>query len=531
MKRRPREKAMPHPARENPAVLDAAFLLSVRRRIEEVVVPVMERIYGHGRTAIPESFRPELTAIERVVSFYDYQACGLSVLAPLAAAGDRRAAELVRIIRANMEHYRTRIHNREVPGFGPWTVPLRRLLFHAALAYRALEPTLGAREKRAYRRLVERQVAAAIEHNERFHPGERRLHLGFANNHTAIFMQGVYHCGRVFGRPEWVRLAREFAERFYASGHPDGYWEENTNPAREGGPSAVYTPLTAGCLYDVLDGRRRPRVKFLRAGRFFRSFLTSDGTMIPLADERTNAHARHSAYGLALHSLTPKGRGHIVGLLGALDLSGETPETLAVLHHELGLMRTGRCAAPEYRTDGYFRITLPLGVVRRDGWMAAISAMRALNRVHQPANDYALDHQAVVFLAHRETGAVLTGIKSKHDPEFSTIRIGRDDGYPVDTGTLRMGADWAEARLHYAKFDATARWDLGRRARLTLATDDRREVTTALPIRCPKCLRTDAPFEMVNLKGFSPYSTGNASEPVTAARFSWRRRLVVEFQR
>jgi len=514
------------------AALDAAFVAEMRRRAEEAVVPVMERIYGHGRTRIPDSFRPELKPIERIVVFYDYMACGISVLAALAARGDERAWRLTGIIRNNMEHYRRRIHGRWLlPSGERWTVPLRRLLFHLALAYRQLEPRLSAGQRRDLRRLVEGQVAAAIEHNDGFHPGERNLHLGFANNHTAIFMQGIWHCGLAFRRAGWARLAREFAERFYASGHPDGYWEENTNPAREGGPSAVYTPLTAGSLFDVLGGARAPRGKFLRAGRFFRSFLTHDGAMIPLADERTNAHSRHSAYGLALHSLTPEGRGHIVRLLGSLDYGAESPESLAVLHHELGLMRPGRCAEPEYRRDGSFRIRLPLGVVRRGGWMAAVSGMRALNRVRNPGSDYALDQQALVFLAHRDAGVVLPGTKSKNDPEFSTIRIGRDDGYPVDTGTLAMGEGWAEARLRYARFEAMARWDLrGRRARLTLSTDDRREVVTALPIRTPRSIRTDAAFRVVELRGFSPYSVGNLAEPVTAARFAWKKRLTVEFE-
>ena len=128
--------------------------------------------------------------------------------------------------------------------------------------------------------------------DEQFLPGERDLHLTWANNHTAIFMQGLWTCGQVFDRPEWTRIAGEFAERFYESGHPDGYWEENTNARREGGPSLVYTRLTAGCLFDVLDGRDHPRDKFVRAGDFYRGFLNDDNEIIPLADERTNSSGR-----------------------------------------------------------------------------------------------------------------------------------------------------------------------------------------------------------------------------------------------
>ena len=84
---------------------------------------------------------------------------------------------------------------------------------------------------------------------------------------------------------------QEFAQRFYDSGHPDGYWEEHTNAEREGGPSLLYTRVTASCLFDVLGGRDGSLEKFARAGDFYRSFINHDQAMIPLADERTNGSA------------------------------------------------------------------------------------------------------------------------------------------------------------------------------------------------------------------------------------------------
>ena len=162
-------------------------------------------------------------------------------------------------------------------------------------------------------------------------------------------MQGVYYCGRIFTHPEWMRVAAEFAKRFYASGHPDGYWEEHTNVAREGGPSILYTPLTAGCLYDVLGGHWRAQPGFLKAGNFFRSFLNADREPMPIADERSNYNEPWSSYGLALHSLTPRGRQFIVESLSDRDFATDSPEELAVIYHELELMRIGPCATPEYR--------------------------------------------------------------------------------------------------------------------------------------------------------------------------------------
>jgi hypothetical protein len=344
-------------------------------------------------------------------------------------------------------------------------------------------------------------------------------------------MQGVWYCGRALGRGDWQELAAEFAERFYASGHPDGYFEENTNEAREGGPSLVYTPLTAGCLFDVLDGRNRRREKFRSAGSFFRSLLNADFQRIPIADERTNHVGRGSSYGLALHSLSAPGRGFVVNQLEALDVSRQSPESLAVLHHELDLMTEGECAPSENLLEGSFRLTLPLGVLRRGGFTAGVSALRALNREIKPDSDYALDQQTLVYLSHRDAGVILSGFKSKRDPGFSTFGVG-DDAYPVRTGELRMAEDgaWAEATVHYAGFDAHVRWELGETARLILRVDGGREVGTALSIGGDPRVRTDAAWRTEERAGFSPYTEGNRADPVRLLVADWRHQLVLEFQ-
>src|SRR5262249_15849588 len=149
---------------------------------------------------------------------------------------------------------------------------------------------------------------------------------------------------------------------------------------------------------------------------------------------RANTEHRPLPYGLALHSLTPRGRGFVMGFLREADLSSWRPEELAVLHHEIDLMVEGPTEKPENLTEGTTRITLPLGVIRLSGWTAAISALRALNREIGSSNEYALDHQTMVSLSHASCGPILRGIKSKNDPSWSTLRVG-DDAYTVATGT------------------------------------------------------------------------------------------------
>lgn len=507
--------------------LDSKFITRTCRRIEQAIVPCMAKVYPAGPETFAEVYGPGLKLKEKVVGYFDYHACGISVLAGHAAAGDPHAARLVEKIIRNTDYYRHTIFGRDFQG-APWHLPLRRLLFHLALAYRKLEPVLSPNDKAWFQELIAEQAPLAIEHNRRFFPGEKNLHLLPVNNHTAIFMQAIYYCGKIFNHPEWVGLTRDFAERYYDSGHPDGYFEEKTNASREGGPSLVYTRLTTGCLYDVLDGKNRPRDKFVRAGNFYRSFIAYDYAMIPIADERTNANTAGIDYGLAYHSLTPQGRYYIVDTLERYDFSRRSPEALAVIHHELGLMAHGDCAAPENRLEGNSRLTLPLGVVRGNGFTAGISALRALNRVLCPTHNYHLDQQNMAYLAHATAGVILTGFKSRADPAYSTFRIG-DDAYTVRTGTLEMGNGWAEAHLHYATFEAALRWEIGAMARLILRVNSDRTVTTSLPISDPAFLRTTYPHAVRELKGFSPYSAGNEAPPVKALVLDWQKELMLEF--
>ena len=218
-------------------MLDHAFIERMQRRIKAAIVPVMERTYGAGESTFGADFRPELKTIEKIVSYHDYFACGISVLAEGVTKGDERASRLFRTLTAVVDHYRRHIFRHNVGGQLVWPVPLRRLLLHLALVYERAGLRLAEQERRWLEQVIDEQVPLAIEHCRHFLPGEKDLHLASVNNHTAIFMQGIYHCGRVLNRPEWVTLTRDFAERFYASGHPDGYFEENTNAAR---PSCIH---------------------------------------------------------------------------------------------------------------------------------------------------------------------------------------------------------------------------------------------------------------------------------------------------
>ncbi len=511
------------------SVLDQTIIDRHRQQIEQAIIPIMQKMYLGDRDTGVAAVRPGYKSIENIVAYYDYYATGISVLAKLAARGDDRAFELIKIIQNNTEHYCKYIYNHPAGEVPMWSVPLRRLLLHIALAYQNLLPIMNNKDQLWYEQIIEQQVPAAIEHCKHFLPGVKDLHLNKVNNHTAVFMQGVYYCGKSFGRSDWSDMAYEFAERYLANGHPDGYFEEFTNAEREGGPSLIYTPLTAGCLYDVLDGKAHRQDKFIKAGHLFRSLINHDFAKIPIADERTNASDNNGAgYGLALHSLTAEGRYFITHSLESLNCAQQHPETLAVVDHELDLMIEGPCTLPENLKDAPFRLSLPLGIIRKHNFTAGISALRALNRVIRPREDYALDQQNMLYLSHKTAGVILTGVKSKNNPAFSTFRIG-NDAYTIRTGKLEAGEDWAEAHLHYQTFKPRIRWELGENARLILTADTDQTITTCLPITDTRYLNTDTGYEIVELNGFSPYTQGNKTDRINAAVIQWTRKLVIEF--
>lgn len=505
--------------------LTRQFINQAGKKIEKAILPAMEKIYLHDREVFDDSFCPGLKESEKIVSYFDYLPCGISVLAKMKADGNNRASKLLEKIKNNIACYKKKVFMKYEPQPGNiWKIPLRRLIFHIALAYRHMESILSENEKQWFRDLIEEEVPLAIKYNRDFFAGANDFH---ANNHTAIFMQGIYHCGKVFDHPEWTKQMVEFAERLLASGHKDGYFEEHANDDREGGPSLVYSRLTAGALFDVLDGKKNHKERFLKCGEFYRRFFNHNYDFIPIADERTNVNKYFMDYGLALHSLSPEGRYYLVEAINSANIDKMHSESLAVLYYELGLMEEGEGALPENRQEGNSRLTLPLGVVRKNGFTAGISALKALNRMY-PCNDYALDQQNMIYLSHNKAGVISPGIKSKNDPLFSTFRVG-DDAYTVKTGALKMGEGWAEAHLHYETFVIKMRWDIGQTAVLTCTEESARHVTTSILVTDEKHVNSNVPFEIKILQGFSPYTQANKSDQHKALVFEWTGELKVEF--
>ena len=461
--------------------LDAELLEATRRRIEAAVVERAALLYRPG--AGPDDLgRPELKSLERVLHFYDLQACCISPLARMAAAGSAAASRSVQAILSQARRYLTEVQPKSLP------VPLRRLLLHLARAYGFLAPTLDAAQSESWRQLIGAAAEDLLDRYHRFHPGLQELNSGTVGtglNHYVIAAEGVFWAGRVLGNAQWCDLASDFIRRLIGACHPDGYFEEHTNAAREGGPAVDYMPLNWGPVHHVTRAEGmlpRHRGLLARCTPLWRSLTDTNLNQLCFADERTNRRGLRT-FGWAAHSLEPRGRGYLRLLLDgplAVPIESWSPEMLARLDFELDAMETGPGELPEPWLPGDTALTLPLAVRRRGGWTAGLSALRALNYVlFGRGGDYAMDRQNLLCLSHESAGGVLAGLKSKRDPDFSTLRVD-DDAYPMHTGALTATDDELAATVRYETFSARVAWRLDRDAMLLLSSDSTNRILMQL---------------------------------------------------
>ncbi|MDA0709719.1 MAG: hypothetical protein O3B73_05850 [bacterium] len=535
------------------------WLEASKAHLRQMVLPAAETYFAEGGTPFTQN-HPQLKKSEMVQRFFDYQPCCMSVLGSIAKEGDERALVLIRRIFANTRYCLDEWRERE--GF---RITFRRAQLHMVLCYAQLREIVEPAEAEEWRGLLLRTGADVFAHFNAF--WERNLNLdnrGFGTgiNHVSLSAEGMWKSGEVLGRPDWQIAAAGFVDRLLSYAHRDGYFEENTNDSREGGPSILYTPLTAGSVYLTQHWRKQVDVPlFSKIGQFSRLFVDAHLNPMPFADERANPH-HQGPYGLALHSLTPEGRGFLRLTLEKIRMIDHVGgdiymQHLARTYLELDHMETGPGEVPEPFCEGHHRLTLPLGVIRTNGWTAGLSSLKALNREIAAQSDYALDRQSLLHLSHATAGRILEGSKAKHNPDWSTVRLD-DDAYPTQTGDLDVHSEGARARVIYSGFAVEITWTLGETAELKMASDFKGTLTTQLPLEMAIGdtfvlnkeqtvtlgdqaarfehvqsltsdrwqVETDQPGCLVwYIEPFSPYSEGNKT-----ARDSWRPTLILNWE-
>ena len=461
--------------------LTPEFLKTIQNKIESVILNKASAYFTPEGTAYTQN-NPALKKVEMIVNFYDYQPCCASVLGLLAANGNEEALGIVHRLFDNVQYYLG--EGREKEGF---TNSLRRSQLHLVIAYERLKNILPETETSAWADILSQSTEDILHHFNNLQekmPALDNRGFGTGINHVAIAAEGIFKSGMALDRTDWQKTAGAFNDRLLAYGHPDGYFEEHTNDDREGGPSLVYTPLTAGCAYLIQRWQNQyDRPRFEKCGAFFRNFMDAHLHAMPFADERANPHGL-GCYGIAIHALAPEGRGLLRLYLEQVKFENMSLEYLARLHLEIDHMETGEGAIPEPFQERQFRIGQPLGVVQSHSWTMGLSAMKALNREIASQSDYALDRQTLLFLSHPNAGTLISGTKSKHDPNWSTVRSG-DDAYPVRTGELDIQAHQATATVHYETFTVQVTWIFGDTPQLKFTTDSPDTLTTQLVLDTP----------------------------------------------
>jgi DNA-binding PadR family transcriptional regulator len=288
--------------------IQSQFLEASKARLREMVLPAAEKCFAEGGTPFTQN-HPQLKKSEMVQRFFDYQPCCMSVLGSLAAQGEERALVIIRRIFDNTRYCLDEWRERE-----GYRITFRRAQLHMALCYAQIKDHVDSSEAEKWRALLVRTGTDVFEHFDGFQEKSPQLdNRGFGTgiNHVALSAEGMWKSGEILGRTDWQDASAGFVDRLLQYAHSDGYFEEHTNDEREGGPSILYTPLTAGSAYLTQHWRNVVDVPlFSKIGRFSRQFVDAHLNPMPFADERANPH-HQGPYGLALHSLTPEGRGFL----------------------------------------------------------------------------------------------------------------------------------------------------------------------------------------------------------------------------
>src|SRR5579863_2650816 len=114
-------------------------------------------------------------------------------------------------------------------------------------AYRLLESELGQERRERWRRaILENTAPLAPDAAERLDfPWYSSPYIGTSPNHFSQWAELLYLAGRVFDKPDWVKLGSQILHRFAATEQtPDGYWGEHSRA----GPTTGYDHLTLSAV-------------------------------------------------------------------------------------------------------------------------------------------------------------------------------------------------------------------------------------------------------------------------------------------
>src|SRR5215831_8794270 len=186
-------------------------------------------------------------------------------------------------------------------------------------AYRLLDHELESARRERWKRALLENIAPFEEGaaERRDFPWFTSPYIGTSPNHYSQWAELLYLGGRVFDKPEWVKLGSAILHRFLTvEQSPDGFWGEHTHEA----PTIGYDHLTlsAVAVYCEFSSDAACSPALRRSLDFHSSFTYPDGTPVEIVNNR-NRYWQVSAWSQFAFSHFPDGRRYAEFLTGFFD--------------------------------------------------------------------------------------------------------------------------------------------------------------------------------------------------------------------
>ncbi len=287
-------------------------------------------------------------------------------------------------------------------------------------AYRLLADELGAdRRERWKRAILENTAPFAPDAAERLNfPWYASPYIGTSPNHYAQWAELLFLAGRVFDKPDWVKLGSQILHRFAATEQtPDGYWGEHSRA----GPTTGYDHLTlsAVALYGEYSDDPAVLEALRRSTDFHMHFTYPDGTPVETINDR-NRYWSVSPWAQFAFTRFPDGRRYAEFLTGFFDPNKLTMEALGRLSQDALYYHDGPAAPIPQDQERYaYQMSVPAGIRKMGPWVVCLSGIVATQAVN---SQYYLDRQANLSVFHSKLGLIVSGANSKRQPELATFR-------------------------------------------------------------------------------------------------------------
>ena len=243
-----------------------------------------------------------------------------------------------------------------------------------------------------------------------------------AFNHEAGNVAAILRAGQVFGVAEWVGRARRLAHQLVKIQRELGYFDEGP----QHGPSMRYNyvQLTNMLLYVDYSGDTSLLPACQKLADFMIRYALPDGSTIGAFDGRQSWGLGKIAYGL---DRWPQGKELNRRVFRSMKKWGLLePRSRYAFSTDMGQFWNGYWLVDELRSlqaeapvellpqdqDGYRVVesgpTFSGGVVRRHGWMVALSGVLS-DIAHLSGSVYRMDRQSRIDVWHQEAGLIIGG--------------------------------------------------------------------------------------------------------------------------